>query len=196
MSSTGVLAARLLSALPNTIYTYAVYEVAPPNFTPPKQEEGAVPPFPNLLTPAAAAATTFRDDRFEVGVERCYAVSTVATSGAVSVESPMSKPSCVKAVDTFAPTAPTKLEAVASEGAISLIWEASPEPDVAGYLVLRGEAGRGQLSPLFKTPIKETTYRDVSVKRGVRYAYAVVAVDTAVAHNVSPQSNRVEETAR
>jgi len=30
----------------------------------------------------------------------------------------------------------------------------------------------------------------------VRYVYAVVAVDTAAAHNVSQQSNRVEETAR
>jgi hypothetical protein len=194
--TTGVLPARLLTTLPNTTYTYAVYEVAPPNFTPAKQEEGAVPPFPNLLTPAAVATTTFRDDRFEVGLERCYAVSIVATTGAASVESPLSKPACVKAVDTFPPSAPTKLEAVASEGAISLIWEASPEPDVAGYLVLRGEAGGGQLTPLFKAPIKETTYRDVSVKRGVRYVYGVVAVDTSAAHNASPQSNHVEETAR
>ncbi len=191
-----VLPARLLTTLPNSIYTYAVYEVAPPNFTPPKQEEGAVPPFPVLLTPAPLAPTTFRDDRFEVGVERCYAVSTVATTGVMSVESAMSKPSCVKAVDSFPPSAPTKLEAVASEGAISLIWEASPEPDVAGYLVLRGEAGRAGLAPLFKKPIKETTYRDVSVKPGVRYVYAVVAVDTAAAHNVSKPSNPVEETAR
>jgi fibronectin type 3 domain-containing protein len=191
-----VLPARLLTTLPNTIYTYAVYEVAPPAFTPPKQEAGAVPPFPKLLTPAATATKTFKDERFEVGVERCYAVSTVATTGAVSIESPLSKPSCVKAVDTFPPSAPTKLEAVASEGAISLIWEASPQPDVAGYLVLRGEAGGAPLAPLFTTPIKETTYRDVSVKPGVRYVYAVVAVDTAVPRNVSPHSNRVEETAR
>ncbi len=195
-ASSGVLPARLLTTLPNTTYSYAVYEVAPPNFTLPKLEAGAVPPFPVLLTASPLATTTFRDDRFEVGVERCYAVSTVATTGAMAVESQMSTPSCVKAVDTFAPSAPKKLEAVASEGAISLIWEASPEPDVAGYVVLRGEAGSGQLAPLFKNPIKETTYRDVSVKRGVRYVYAVVAVDTAAAHNVSPQSNRVEETAR
>jgi hypothetical protein len=30
----------------------------------------------------------------------------------------------------------------------------------------------------------------------VRYVYAVVAVDTATPHNVSQQSNHVEETAR
>jgi fibronectin type 3 domain-containing protein len=45
-------------------------------------------------------------------------------------------------------------------------------------------------------PIKETTYRDTTVKPGVRYVYAVVAVDTASPQNVSAQSNRVEETAR
>ena len=100
------------------------------------------------------------------------------------------------AVDTFPPAAPTELEAVASEGAISLSWEASPEPDVAGYLVLRGEAPVRTLQPLIKAPITETTYRDVGVQRGVRYVYSVVAVDKAAAPTGAPQSNHVEETAR
>jgi fibronectin type 3 domain-containing protein len=185
-----------LSGFPNTTYTYAVYEVAPPDFQPPKQEEGAVPPFPNLLTPAASSTTTWRDERFEVGVERCYAVRTVATNGNVAFESALSPPACVKTVDVFPPTAPTKLEAVASEAAISLIWEASPEADVAGYIVLRGEAPTNALAPITAAPIKETTYRDTTVKSGVRYVYAVVAVDKATPENVSPQSSRVEETAR
>ena len=103
---------------------------------------------------------------------------------------------CVKTVDVFPPSAPKKLEAVASEGAISLIWEASPEADVAGYIVLRGEASKGALAPLTARPIKESTYRDTKVKSGVRYVYAVVTVDKATPENVSPQSNRVEETAR
>jgi hypothetical protein len=34
------------------------------------------------------------------------------------------------------------------------------------------------------------------VKPGVRYVYVVVAVDTATPSNTSPQSARVEETAR
>ena len=41
-----------------------------------------------------------------------------------------------------------------------------------------------------------TSYRDESVQPGTRYVYAVVAVDRAVPQNVSPQSNRVEETAQ
>ena len=44
-------------------------------------------------------------------------------------------------------------------------------------------------------PVKETTFRDTTVTRGVRYVYAVVAVDTQPA-TAARQSNRVEETAR
>jgi hypothetical protein len=41
-----------------------------------------------------------------------------------------------------------------------------------------------------------TSYRDETVRVGTRYVYAVIAVDRAVPANVSPQSNRAEETAR
>jgi hypothetical protein len=191
----GVLPARLLSFYANPTYAYAVYEVAPKGYQPPRIEPGSVPPFPALLTPSPMPLTTWTDPRFEVGVERCYAVRTVATTGLVTVESAMSPPACVKAVDTFAPAAPKQLAAVASEGAISLIWEGNSEADLAGYIVLRGTPG-GPMKPLMTAPIKETTFRDTTVRRGVRYAYAVVAVDTATPSNTSAQSNVVEETAR
>jgi hypothetical protein len=63
-------------------------------------------------------------------------------------------------------------------------------------MVLRGESPGERLSPLTETAIRETTLTDSSVKPGVRYVYAVVAVDNASPQNVSGQSNRVEETAR
>jgi len=95
------------------------------------------------------------------------------------------------------PAAPKNLAAVASEGAINLIWEANTEGDLAGYMVLRAPAVEGgKLVPITPAPIKETTFRDTKVRAGVRYAYVVVAVDTATPQNVSAQSNRVEETAR
>jgi fibronectin type 3 domain-containing protein len=50
--------------------------------------------------------------------------------------------------------------------------------------------------PLTPDPVRETTYRDTAVRAGVRYVYAVVAVDDARPRNASAQSNRVEETAR
>jgi hypothetical protein len=130
-------------------------------------------------------------------VERCYALLTVATPGTLTVESALSPSACVKTQDVFAPAAPKNLAAVASEGAINLIWEANTEGDLAGYIVLRGPAVEGgKLVPITPAPIKETTFRDTKVRAGVRYAYVVVAVDTATPQNVSAQSNRVEETAR
>ena len=77
-----------------------------------------------------------------------------------------------------------------------LIWEASTEPDLAGYLVLRGEAPGETLQPLTPEVIQETTYRDTAVTAGVSYVYAVVAVDTATSPNTSAPSNRVQETPR
>jgi arsenate reductase len=129
----------------------------------------------------------------EFGKARCFAVRAVAQSAAVSVESEASAPACITPKDTFPPAAPKSLSAVGSEGAISLIWEANSEADLAGYLVLRSEAGKPPQA-LTPQPIKETTFRDATVARGVRYLYTVVAVDTA--GNRSAASNRVEETAR
>jgi predicted small lipoprotein YifL len=193
---TTLLQARLLSTFPTPTYGFLVYEMAPPDFKPPVQQPGAVPPYPVLLTPAAVNAGIWSDNRFVVGANRCYSVTTVMTQGLMTVESAPTGTVCVKTVDTFPPAAPRNLQAVASEGTISLIWDANTEPDLAGYIVLRGAAGSDKLTAITPTPIKETTFRDTAVKAGVRYAYVVIAVDTATPQNISAQSNRVEETAR
>ena len=112
------------------------------------------------------------------------------------IEGEASPPQCVTPRDQFAPAAPSGLAAVPTAGQISLIWDANTEKDLAGYLVLRGEGADGPLAAITPAPIKETSYRDITVKPGVRYVYAVVAVDTATPPNTSPQSARVEDTAR
>ena len=52
------------------------------------------------------------------------------------------------------------------------------------------------LSALTPEPIKDTRYQDRSIKPGVTYVYAIVAVDRATPPNRSAASNRVQETAR
>jgi hypothetical protein len=84
---------------------------------------------------------------------------------------------------------------VAGDGVMNLGWDANTERDLAGYLVLRGEAPGATLQALTPAPIRETTYKDTTVKPGVRYTYAVVAVDTAMPPNTSAQA-RTDETAR
>ena len=79
---------------------------------------------------------------------------------------------------------------------VNLIWDANTEPDLDGYLVLRGEAPGDTLQPLTPAPIHETRYQDRAIKPGVTYFYAIVAVDRATPPNRSAPSNRVQETAR
>jgi len=177
--------------------TYSVYLVPPPRpATGAGPTAGAAGKAPAPLTEMPVKALTWTDERVEFGAERCYAVRTVLTQGSVSVESDASPVACVTPRDTFPPPAPTALAGVAGEGAISLIWQGVDAADLAGYLVLRGEAPNGALTPVFEAPLRETTYRDGSAKRGVRYVYAVVAVDRATPGNRSALSNKVEETAR
>ena len=68
----------------------------------------------------------------------------------------------------FPPAAPKSLAAVSSAGAISLIWEGTEEPDLAGYIVLRGTAPGTPVDRLTPQPIRETTFRDTAVKPGTR----------------------------
>lgn len=169
-------------------HAYNVYE--------PGNAGGAAGPAP--INGAPLRDSVFEDTRLEFGVERCYVVRTVETvSDNVTVESEASPAACITPADVFPPAAPANLAAVGSEGAINLIWEPNTESDLAGYVVLRGEAGSdAPLSALTPAPIRETTYRDAAVVAGTRYVYAVVAVDNATPQNVSVESNRVEETAR
>jgi hypothetical protein len=177
--------------------TYSVYLVpAPRPATGAGLTGGAAGKEPAPLTEKPVKALTWTDERVEFGTERCYAVRTVMTQGSASIESDPSPAVCVTPQDTFPPRAPTALAAVAGEGAISLIWQGVDAADLAGYLVLRGEAPNGALTPVFEAPLRETTYRDVSAKPGVRYVYAVVAVDRTTPGNRSALSNTVEEAAR
>jgi hypothetical protein len=178
----GAPPALRLAPPPSPRFGYNVYEI----------RDGAPPIAP--LNSALLVVPAFSDPRVEFGSERCYVVRRVEMAGTVAIESPASPPACVTPVDTFAPTAPKSLVSVATGTAVSLIWEASSEPDLAGYLVLRGDAPGDKLAPLTQAPITETAYIDSSVRSNRSYVYEVVAVDKS--GNQSAASNRIEETIR
>ena len=150
------------------------------------------PPAP--ITPAPIPGTEFVIKGVAFGSERCFEVRPVDQVFGVTVIGPASPRTCFTPKDTYAPAAPKSLAAIAGAGVINLIWDANAETDLAGYIVLRGEAPGDTLQPITKEPVTVTSYRDESVRPGTRYVYAVVAVDRA--GNNSPQSNRAEETAR
>ena len=154
------------------------------------------PAMPQPLNVRPLTTPAYADSRVEFGVERCYAVSTLDVVVGLDVRSGLSPQTCVTLVDTFPPAAPEGLTAVGSDGAVSLIWQPNDEDDLAGYLVLRGVPPGETLQPLTMAPVQENTYRDTTAEPGVRYVYAVRAVDTVTPPNVSPRSNQVENAAR
>lgn len=180
---------------------YNVYEVTPEGDSvpgaAPAVPPGKAPPPPEVPTPLNAqvlSQLSFTLDEVGFGNERCFVVRPFDIVAGLGLDGRPSPAACVAPTDTFPPDAPQAVAAVASTGAISLIWEANDEADLDGYVVLRGAAPGDTLRALTPSPIVETTFRDDTVEAGVRYTYVVVAVDAD--GNVSQQSARVEETAR
>jgi hypothetical protein len=173
--------------------SYRVYDVSPSAATSSTTEQASAVAGPLRLTDTPVSEPHFEDTRMAWGVTRCYSIRTVETFGTLTLESDPSPPDCTTLVDTFPPAAPKELKAVATAGAINLIWEPNSEADVAGYIVLRGIWPGETLEPITPAPITETTYSD-STKPGTRYVYGVQAVDRA--GNVSPISNRADDTVR
>jgi predicted small lipoprotein YifL len=174
------------------------------DWTPPVAEPGATPLTFNVLrvggAPAPINPAPIADVKIEVpaeyGKEQCFVVRTIQTIQNITLESDASAPACLTPVDRFPPAAPKGVRAVAEDGAVNLVWDQNTEADLGGYLVLRGETPGETLQPLMPQPIKDANYRDATVKPGVRYTYAVVAVDNATPRNTSAPSAPESVTAR
>jgi hypothetical protein len=182
--------------------TYHLYDVTTPEAATGREAVAPIDPnpydikVPAPITPAPVADTEFVIKGVAFGVERCFEVRPVDKISDAVVIGPASPKTCFTPADTYPPAAPRSLAAIAGAGVINLIWDANTESDLAGYIVLRGDAPGDTLQPITPEPVTVTSYRDESVRPGTRYVYAVVAVDRAMPPNVSPQSNRAEETAR
>lgn len=98
--------------------------------------------------------------------------------------------------DTFPPAPPAGLAAAAEEGFIRLFWTPGGEPDLAGYLIYRRAGDNGFFELLTPDPLTETTWADRTAARGVRYSYAVTAIDGASPPNESVRSEEVTESIR
>ena len=85
------------------------------------------------------------------------------------------------ATDTFPPSVPADLAAVANQqgGTIDLSWSADSDPDLAGYFVYRHIAGDDAAPERISgtAPLTGPSWSDAHPKPGVRYAYSVSAVN-------------------
>lgn len=134
------------------------------------------------LNNALVTTTRYNDSTFRFGEQYNYIVRSVSLgTGGNQVESINSNVIAVAPVDIFPPSPPGPLSIAPSEGGLALFFTASPERDVAGYLIYRSTDPNLPKPWTAITPnlLTRTTYTDKNVESGKRYYYYVVAVDTA-----------------
>jgi hypothetical protein len=102
-----------------------------------------------------------------------YTYSVIAASG--PVESLASNRVEVNHADTFPPSVPSGVAALAAADSVELSWQRSPESDLKGYYVYRSANGGGleRQGDLVALP----AYSDHSVEHGKTYRYEVSAID-------------------
>jgi hypothetical protein len=92
-----------------------------------------------------------------------------------------------------APAPPTNLVAAPSADAVRLSWTASPDRNVAAYVVYRA-ATAGEAARIGSVRAPATTFTDRDVRPGGTYRYAVTAQDASARANESLPSNEVSVT--
>ncbi|MFL6451573.1 MAG: fibronectin type III domain-containing protein [Bryobacteraceae bacterium] len=90
--------------------------------------------------------------------------------------------------DTFPPSVPAGVTALAGPESVELTWSRSPEADLKSYRIYRA-LGSGPLGPVGE-PTNLPTFSDRKVEHGKTYRYAVSAID--VKNNESEKSPVVE----
>lgn len=123
-----------------------------------------------------------------------YRVRAVRSEAGTRARSEPSQIATATPAKVTPPSPPKNLVAVPSLDAVRLAWDASPEPDVAGYLVYRAVAPGADFVRLTPTLITRTTYTDRTVERGKTYLYVVTAVDRASRPNESARSASARAT--
>ena len=90
------------------------------------------------------------------------------------------------------PAPPANLVATPSVGTVRLSWSASPDPNVAGYVVYR-QGPSAEITRIGSVRAPATTFTDRDVRPGT-YRYAVTAQDATARANESGPSNAVTVT--
>lgn len=145
-----------------------------------------------IVTQTAPGATSFVDRGLDNERSYVYAVRALRSARGSVARSETSERVTAMPVDMTAPRPPTELVGIPSEGAVRLVWMASPDLDVGRYIVYRGREGAA-VERVGSTAAPGTTFTDRDVPAG-RWRYAVSAQDTSSRANESGRSAEVSVT--
>jgi hypothetical protein len=146
------------------------------------------PTYRNHLGTQDGDERRFLDSGAAFGATYKYVMTAVVNRDPL-VESTFSEELEWEYLDDFPPAPPTELVILPEMGLARLLWDASDDDDVVGYVIHRRLLG-GKYEPLNETPSPGSTYSDRTAASGRTYAYRVVAVDTQ--GNESDPSEEVE----
>jgi len=144
------------------------------------------------VTPTAIEATTFVDRSAENDRTYHYAVRALRQDAATLARGAPTAPVEATPRDMTPPAPPADLVAVPTSDSVRLSWRASPDADVASYVVYRARAGEA-FTQVGSTPSVRTVFVDSGVPPGT-YRYAVTALDAGARPNESARSNVVTVT--
>jgi hypothetical protein len=115
-----------------------------------------------------------------------YSYEVIALSGkSESLPSPLT---AITPKDTFPPTVPMRITALAGPESIELSWQRSPEADLAGYYVYRSV--NGGAFERQGDAVNLPAFSDRKVEHGKTYRYQVSSVDKS--SNESARSSVIE----
>jgi hypothetical protein len=136
------------------------------------------------------AGTSYIDRTAPYGVPLAYTVRATLEKNP-KVEGLPAEELVVVPRDTYPPPAPARLDALSEPGLVRLLWDPVDAPDLAGYLIDRGE-GSGAPVRLTSSPVAEPFFNDSRVRVGIRYRYTVRSVDRA-GNESSPSPEAIAE---
>jgi hypothetical protein len=139
---------------------------------------------------ATATGYEWLDTQARYGETYEYSIQSLVTADGARAESAPSDPVSILPVDRHPPAVPSGLTALAGPSSIELSWDPNGEVDFAGYFVYRA-AGGGAFERI-AGPLSAPSFSDKDARPGVKYRYAVSAVDQV--GNESDRSATVELT--
>ncbi len=127
-----------------------------------------------IATLEAAASATL-DGGVTYGRRYIYALTAIGTREPLA-ESALSVEREIDYQDRFAPLPPVELSALGSVGEVRLVWQASPDPDVAGYVIERSDPD-AEFHRVNSEPVAALEFTDRGLASGFTFRFRVAAID-------------------
>jgi len=147
---------------------------------------------PEAIFPVPAGQTEYVDRNLQNERTYHYAVRAIRQDAGATARGPASARVAATPVRAAPVVPPTNLVAAPSANTVRLSWTASPDGNVAAYVIYRA-GGAGEAARIGSVRVPATTFTDRDLPSGT-YRYTVTAQDATARANESAPSNEVTVT--